>query len=140
MKTEVKLSSLINVNISINGFLGSADKMDGSSMFKLNKTISAIKPHIEAFETTKKKLVENSASRDEDNELIIEEVEGAKTYKFEEGVLEKVNTEILELLEENVEVELFKIPLSSFEKITFDMSKVLGINIFMELLIDDDSK
>ena len=122
----------------INGIISTTDKINGLVLYKLTKTVIAINPSLEAFDVAKKKVLENHASRDEDDKLIQEEKDGNTFYKFEKEDLDKLNGELEALTEEKVSIELTKISLTDFGKLEINTKAVKGFDIFTKLIIDDN--
>lgn len=138
MKTKLKLSELININVCTTGIVRTTEAMKGSLLFKLNNNIKAFKPHIEAFNETRKKVVEKFATKDDEGNCIMEKVEQGENYTFDPSVHEEMSKELQDLLDITIKVDLTSIPLSTFQEITFDTSKVEGFDSFIEFLVDEE--
>jgi hypothetical protein len=144
MKKKMKLGEAIALQGCINGILATSDKVAGGIVFNLNKNLKAVLDHSEAFNDSRKKIVEGYAEKDKDGKIVYEELTkedreaGIKSkLKFAEGEYEKANNEIMDLLQEEVKVELTQLPLSKFETLDFDTSKILGFDVFVDHMIDE---
>jgi len=141
---KVKNSDVNLLNICISQILATSEKLSGSVIFNFNRNAGLLKPLLENIDDTRKKIIDQHVEKDDKGEILYkeqdsEDAESVKEYLFTKENEELANIEIQELFKEEVDIKLIKLPLSKFETLSLDTSKIPGLNVFIDHIIDEDN-
>ncbi len=101
---KLKLVQLINAN-QVLGKLNGTHGLTAVCAFSIAKNIKKIAAELEAYEETRKKLLEEKADKDEKGKAIIEE----GNYKLSPEATQEVLEEINQLQQNEIDLDLTKI-------------------------------
>lgn len=146
MKREIAVGEMIVLDICIAKIIETSNELNGGIIVKLYKNARLIRNDIEDFEKAKDVIVVRYADKDEAGQPLIierskEELDAGMvpSYRFTKDGQEKVTEEINALLEAKKEIEFAPLKLSVFETLNFDTSKISGLDIFTNYMIDEDN-
>lgn len=144
MKVTNKNINLLNICIA--QMLATTDKISGGIIFNLNRNSGLLKPLLEDIDATRKKIVDQYVDKNKDGKPKFKkqtesqkEAKESEAYSFTDENEKIANDEINELFETELEIEFIKLPLSKFESLLLDTSKIPGLNVFVDCIIDEDN-
>ena len=123
----VTLEQLIN---SSDGFKALSQKpLKARPAYAVGKILKAVDSEIQSFNDARMKLIVKYGEKDENNELKKDENDNVH---IPPEFLDNFNTELRDLLETSVELNINKIKLADIEEIDFTPSEMAQISDFIE--------
>lgn len=129
------------LNICFVQMLSTSNKLSGGVIFNFNRNVSLLKPFLEDIDSTRKKIIDQHVDKDENGKATFKpkkDEDSPQEYSFTKENEKIANDEIKELFDTEVEINFIKLPLSKFETLSLDTSKVPGLDVFIEYMIDED--
>ena len=104
------------------------ENLKAKTSYKILKNFESIEKEVQAYERTRIKLLNDYAEKDEKGEPIIEN----NQYKLNDEVLQKVNDEINDLLNEDVEIDFINIDFEEIKEAKLSPLKISRIEFLFE--------
>lgn len=134
------------LNVCISQMLATSDKLAGGIIFNLNRNAGLLKTPLEELDKTRKKIVDQYVDKDKDGiQKYKKQTDEEKKEKvpallsFTKKNEELADSELKGVFETELDIEFIKLPLSKFETLELDTSKIPGLNIFIDCIIDVDN-
>lgn len=143
---KVKYSDLNLLNICLANILATSNSLSGKVIHTFSKNTRLIKPFLEEADNSRKKIVDQYVDKDKDGKQkykkLTDEEQEAKmqpSFSFTKENEIIANDEIQAIYKEEVEIQFIKLPLSSFETLSLDTSKIPGLDVFVEYMVDEEN-
>jgi hypothetical protein len=136
---KIQNSEINILNVCISQILATTDRISGGIIFNLNRNAGILKPLLEDIDSTRKAIVDQYVDKDEDGKHKVKEDSDGKLLSFTKENEALANSEIEEVFKAELDVDFIKLPLSKFETLSLDTSKVPGLNVFIDFIIDEDN-
>lgn len=136
---KIQNSEINILNVCISQILATTDKISGGIIFNLNRNAGILKPLLENIDSTRKAIVDQYVDKDENGKHKVKEGSDGKLLSFTKENEALANSEVEEVFKTELDVDFIKLPLSKFETLSLDTSKVPGLNVFIDFIIDEDN-